>query len=148
MGRGSVRLPPSFQGGGSCNARSLGWGCRRLKTVYKRLPPTHRNTGHANYCISLLGSCSSTPIMATYGRRGAHKASPGWLRTVLFVFLALVWAQYESGAQTPQTSLAGGAPQAPQKKHHPWNVWENKAFSVTFTFTPGVRRLRICSGCQ
>jgi hypothetical protein len=40
MGRGSVRLPPSFQGGGSCNARSLGWGRRRLKTVYKRLPPT------------------------------------------------------------------------------------------------------------
>jgi hypothetical protein len=47
-----------------------------------------------------------------------------------------VWAQDESGAQNPQTSPAGGAPQTQQKKHHPWNVWENKAFSVTFIFTP------------
>ena len=66
-------------------------------------------------------------------------ASPERLRTILVIFLALVWAQNESRAQTPGTSPAGGPqaqPQAQQKKHHPWNVWENKAFSVTFIFTP------------
>ena len=63
-------------------------------------------------------------------------ASSGWLRTILVIFLALVWTQNESGAQTPNTSPAGSGPQAQQKKHKPWNVWENKAFSVTFIFTP------------
>jgi phosphate-selective porin OprO/OprP len=68
-------------------------------------------------------------------------ASPGWLRRLLFISSALlfispvfVWAQDESGAQTPETSPAGA--QAQQKKKNPWNVWENKAFSVTFIFTP------------
>jgi len=72
-------------------------------------------------------------------------ASPGWLRTLLFIssallFIssALVWAQDESGAQTPETSPAGDGLQAQQKKKTPWNVWENKAFSVTFIFTPVV----------
>jgi phosphate-selective porin OprO/OprP len=46
-------------------------------------------------------------------------------------------------AQTPEPNPAGGDPQAQQKgpqeqekKHTPWNVWENRAFSVTFLFTP------------
>ena len=63
-------------------------------------------------------------------------ASPGWVRTILVIVLALVWTQDESGAQTPNPSPAGSGPQAQQKKHKPWNVWENKAFSVTFIFTP------------
>ena len=72
-------------------------------------------------------------------------ASPGWLRRFLFISSALlfissafVWAQDESGAQTPETSPAGDGLQAQQKKKTPWNVWENKAFSVTFIFTPVV----------
>ena len=72
-------------------------------------------------------------------------ASPGWLRRLLFISSALlfissgfVWAQDESGAQTPETSPAGDGLQAQQKKKTPWNVWENKAFSVTFIFTPVV----------
>jgi phosphate-selective porin len=63
-------------------------------------------------------------------------ADPGCLRTIFFIFLVLVWAQDESGAKTPETSPAGGVPQAQQKKDEPWNVWENKAFSVTFLLTP------------
>ena len=65
--------------------------------------------------------------------------SLGWLRTILVILLAIVWAQDDSGAQTLDTSTGGGPqaqPQAQQKKHKPWNVWENKAFSVTFIFTP------------
>src|SRR6516165_12174334 len=74
--------------------------------------------------------------MATTGGRERLMASSERLRTILVIFLALVWAQNGSGAQTSGTSPAGGGPQAKQKKHHPWNVWENKAFSVTFIFTP------------
>ena len=77
-------------------------------------------------------------------------ASPGWLRrllsisssllfissSLLFISSAFVWAQDESRPQTPETSPAGGGLQAQQKKKTPWNVWENKAFSVIFIFTP------------
>jgi phosphate-selective porin len=52
------------------------------------------------------------------------------------MFPALLWAQDESGAQVPDTSPNGGSPQEQQKKDTPWNVWETKAFSVAFTFTP------------
>ena len=65
--------------------------------------------------------------------------SLGWLRTILVILLAIVWAQDDYGGQTLDTSTGGGPqaqPQAQQKKHKPWNVWENKAFSVTFIFTP------------
>src|SRR3974377_1516274 len=77
--------------------------------------------------------------MAKTGRRERTMASPERLPTILVIFLAFVWAQNESRAQTPGTSPAGGPqaqPQAQQKKHHPWNVWENKAFSVACIFTP------------
>jgi phosphate-selective porin len=63
-------------------------------------------------------------------------ARPGWLATVLFILPTLVWAQDESGAQAPETSPADSTPQDQQKKDTPWNVWENKLFSVAFTFTP------------
>ena len=114
-------------------------------TALRRAPSSGRVDDHeprrgTHKIVSV--SSARAPIMATYGRQKAHKASPGWLRTVLFIFLGLVWAhlvwaQDESGAQTPETSPAGGGPQAQQKKpKHKWNVWENKYFSVTFLFTP------------
>jgi hypothetical protein len=85
------------------------------------------------------------------------------IRTIFFIFLTLVLAQDQPEAQTPETSPTAGGPQARQKspqaqqkspqaqqkspqaqqkspqaqqKKDPWNVWENKAFSVTFLLTP------------